>query len=452
MKKILISLVISLPPVAVAQNVGIGTTTPFARLQINHQGNTTIGLQLVDSGALRLGAIKFSNINHPEGMYLSGNYYSSFNKDHYLYVSSDTAIVATFRGDGSVGIGTTTPTEKLEVRNALRSTLKIRSGGFNDTTQLIFSNTNASNQGTEFSIKSIREEGLYFSSLSDFGPNNTANSLVVLPNGNVGTGILPTGKLHVNGSMKIEGLNLMEFGAGIAGKEASAGKIGYNAFGTNALAIVGAGTTAANRRVYVFGEGGTTFSGPATITGNTNIGGQLQLNGSTGAAGQVLTSNGTADPTWANTAYTNNTRFGILFNKNAGSTSGDANIWNTLYNLNTTDVTIGTSSITINKSGLYHFDITMTSFINYSVAPSFYPRHELWFYFGSASPLKPIYDQMDNSTTANLNWTKNETVTQDIYITAPAILRFNHRLAAGSGGTISNYQADGSVVGYLISE
>ena len=217
----------------------------------------------------------------------------------------------------NVGIGTTTPTEKLEVKNPLRSTLKISAGGLADTTQLIFSNS-GSTAGfyTDFSITSIRENGLFFSSQSDFPANNSANSLVITPGGNVGVGIVPTSKFHVNGNslftgtmdvngnMKLQGLNLFEFGAGVAGKELNAGKIGYNAFGTNALAIVGAGTKSTNRAVYFFAEGGTTFTGPATILGNTNITGQLQVNGIPGTTGQVLTSNGTSNPTWVTPGLT----------------------------------------------------------------------------------------------------------------------------------------------------
>jgi uncharacterized protein (TIGR02145 family) len=115
MKKIVLLLLISFPIIVAAQNVGIGTTTPFARLQINHQGNTTIGLQLVDSGAFRAGSVKFSTINDPVGMYISGNYESSFNKGHLLHISSDSLFIATFRGNGYVGIGTTTPVAKLSI-------------------------------------------------------------------------------------------------------------------------------------------------------------------------------------------------------------------------------------------------------------------------------------------------------------------------------------------------
>jgi hypothetical protein len=77
----------------------------------------------------------------------------------------------------------------------------------------------------------------------------TTNQLVVLKNGNVGIGTTaPTATLHLAGNQKIDGNNTLEFGAGVAGKEGNAGKIGYGTFGDE-LAIVGAGATGSPRKI-----------------------------------------------------------------------------------------------------------------------------------------------------------------------------------------------------------
>ena len=76
--------------------------------------------------------------------------------------------------------------------------------------------------------------------------------------------------------------SVIEFGFGVSGKEANAGKIGYGAF-TTGLDIVGAGTTGTNRVVRVFdilttttvnatniNEGGTTLTAKYTLSNQLN--------------------------------------------------------------------------------------------------------------------------------------------------------------------------------------
>jgi hypothetical protein len=420
----------------------------------------------------------------------------------------------------NVGIGTTTPAEKLEVKNNLRSTVRISSGNLLDTTQILLSNRNSGNQGTDFSIKSIREEGLFFSSLSDLPVYNSPNSLVISPygftgindavpsarlsiagnetvanglgaalkiqntasanawylraggpgtftpngglsiadntdyhftmdnTGNLGLGILPSSgtKLHVNGGMKIQGTNILEMGAGVAGKEVNAGKIGYNGFGQNALTFIGAGTNAANRAVYFYAEGGTTMNGPL------NIGGTLSVNGSPGAAGQVLTSNGTADPEWKNTSFTNTTRFAVRLNKNA-ALSGNSAINLTFYNQDPGNITIGASSITVNRSGLYHFDIGAYGSLSFASATTGPPSMGVWLFFGLPSSLQLIDNKQMQGIAANTFYSLNEKVAVEVYITAPATISVYHTFSTlGLGGGASTHSFNGFLTGHLISE
>ena len=278
---------------------------------------------------------------------------------------------------------------------------------------------------------------------------------------NVGIGIaLPTAKLHVNGTVKIEGLNLFEFGAGVAGKELNAGKIGYNAFGTNALAVVGAGTNTSNRAVYFFAEGGTTFTGPASIAGNTNVGGQLQLNGNPGAAGQVLTSNGAADPTWANAAYANNTRFayGISQNSPATATTSTGGMFTfgaAKYNLDPASVSVSGTTLTISKTGLYHFEMYYNvQFFYASSSISISPLHTNYIIIDYAGSFNPFiaYDQEIRRETATSNgWNYNGKASLDIYIQAPRTININSTFSRLAGATNSVIQ-DGLFYGHLISE
>lgn len=355
----------------------------------------------------------------------------------------------------NAGIGTSTPSEKLEVKNALRSTIKISSNSFSDTTQLLLSNRNSSNSGTDFSIRSIREQGLFFSSLSDLPQNTADNSLVITPGGNVGIGIVPAFKFHVNGnsqfsgnidingSMRLAGLNIFEFGAGVAGKEINAGKIGYNAFGTGALAFVGAGTSIANRAVYFFAEGGTTMNGPL------NIEGPLRVNGFPGTAGQVLTSNGAADPTWTNSSFSNTVRFAAAYSDDLSLFPSSNLVFSGIYNLSPADVSITGSTLTVNKTGLYHIEGYMTANENFSAAPPYiYTTCELvmdgqLFQFAIAEPF-------NLNSNFLFQYYKTTHFSQDIYLTAPAVIRPQGSI--GSPVSFTSRSISGKITGYLISE
>jgi hypothetical protein len=81
--------------------------------------------------------------------------------------------------------------------------------------------------------------------------------------GNTATDVWFTGRSHVAGA------NYMEFGAGVIGKEANAGKIGYQTLTPGMLDIVGAGTTADSRQVKVWGELHAAANGPVlSLEGN----------------------------------------------------------------------------------------------------------------------------------------------------------------------------------------
>lgn len=75
-----------------------------------------------------------------------------------------------------------------------------------------------------------------------------------------------------SGTVRIFGANALELGAGVAGKEASAGRIGYQTFTSGALDIVGAGTAGLNnRRIKFWCEAGATFTGVITAPSDRNL-------------------------------------------------------------------------------------------------------------------------------------------------------------------------------------
>jgi hypothetical protein len=122
--------------------------------------------------------------------------------------------------------------------------------------------------------------------------NNAANSFTGNGNGltslnasRLTSGAVPPLALAGSG---VSGQNTFEFGAGVPGKEPSAGKIGYQIFTLDALDIVGAGTTGSNRKIKFWNEGGAAFAGPVSATSFTGTGSNLtSLNASQLTSGIV---------------------------------------------------------------------------------------------------------------------------------------------------------------------
>lgn len=360
----------------------------------------------------------------------------------------------------NVGIGISNPSEKLEVKNPLRSTVKVSSGSYTDTTSLELANRDGLNQGTSFHLSARREEGLIVTTTSDL-PFQVKDSLFSIKlGGNVGIGKKnPMYRLDVHDpAQNTAYINVTNSATGTTNTDGLLmGMVGNTAGVLNLengplhLATNGSSRLSINELGNV-GIGNLSPVYRLDVNGSMNVTGTLRVNGNAGTPGQVLTSNGGSDPTWANAAYSNNTRFAVLIQENATNKDGDARIWNTLYNLNTSNVSIGASTITINKTGLYHFDFSMSSSISYSAATTIYPNHELWFYFGLANSLKLIDKKMDPYSNLNTSWVGQEKVSVEVYITAPATLRFYHSLGELGAGTVSGYNMEGFVTGHLVSD
>jgi hypothetical protein len=90
--------------------------------------------------------------------------------------------------------------------------------------------------------------------------------LVLRATGGIGINTNNSGAktLAINGSAGISGTNTLEFGYDVAGKQANAGKIGYQTLTPGSLDIVGAGTNLASRKIKFWAEGGATFNGTGT--------------------------------------------------------------------------------------------------------------------------------------------------------------------------------------------
>lgn len=152
---------------------------------------------------------------------------------------------------GSVGINNTQPEAALDV--AGRFKLKDGTQGANKVL--------TSDQLGNASWKNITALTPWIISGGDIYNNNTGNTGIHQSH--------PTAALHINGNVKIDSANLLEFGAGIVGKEANAGKIGYQKF-SNGLDVIGAGASQNSRKIKFWAEGGSDFQGAIRVNGLTN--------------------------------------------------------------------------------------------------------------------------------------------------------------------------------------
>ena len=173
---------------------------------------------------------------------------------------------------GNAGIGTTTPGDKLTVQTVTNTF------GISHTDGTITVGTWVGLGDGWLGTKSNHPLAFF--------TNNSAPQMLIATNGNVGIGLgfsIPLAKLHIAGNVKIDDNNTLEFGAGVVGKEVSAGKIGYQTYTPGALDIVGAGTVGANRKIKFWNEGGASFAGNIGILEALPIN-KLQI-GSMGATG-----------------------------------------------------------------------------------------------------------------------------------------------------------------------
>jgi hypothetical protein len=170
---------------------------------------------------------------------------------------------------GNVGIGLSNPGAKLEVRApGAGDTIRVSGTGSNAPGIGLY---NGTTQNASLGL-ALADAQWSTSAITGDTVLRTGTGRLLLQNGGGGAAMTIAGN-----NVGVFGNKTLEFGTGVAGKEASAGKIGYGAFTANTLDIVGAGTNNTNRKIKFWNEGGADFAGAinapvANISGNMTIG------------------------------------------------------------------------------------------------------------------------------------------------------------------------------------
>jgi hypothetical protein len=178
-------------------NVGIGTTSPSYKLDVQNQANAFL-FQLKGGASLATEIRAFvgdtaasfgTATNHPFSLFTNG---------------SDRITISSV---GNVGIGTTSPSEILDIRGASQPTIKIRNNtaSSGNYSQLLFEVANTFSAASSSYIRSISTNTGNSASDLSFGVNANGGgapfeAMRITSGGNLGIGITnPSTRLAVNG-------------------------------------------------------------------------------------------------------------------------------------------------------------------------------------------------------------------------------------------------------------
>lgn len=195
-------------------NVGIGTTSPLAKLDITNTGNGTELLRLsserawtfLQSGTGASTALQLKDLTGGKAFQIVGsdnNITASFFNNASVPTSSRIYLLP---NGGNVGIGTTNPTAKLQISGGsllIDNSQQILFRNGTDTANIqAISLTSANNLqiGQDTTINSVQIQS---GSAIQFR-NNSAETMRILSSGNVGIGTTnPSQKLEVNGNIAL---------------------------------------------------------------------------------------------------------------------------------------------------------------------------------------------------------------------------------------------------------
>jgi hypothetical protein len=323
--KLLIPVIILLTTAAHAQNVGIGTQIPSYTLTVKDSSGSGSGQGIAQIS--------------PDGLVAVGTYvdnasaYIQTHTNHDLNFSTANGApkITLQKTTGNVGIGTVTPTARLDVRGHGRSGIL----GITDSVA-----------GSGFSYNQ------YNNAPAGIRGEYRATGL------NQGSGVVGTALSTTPG-----------YGNGITGKGGFTGVYGLGSNG--GLAGIYAAADSATWGLYV--DGNSNFIGNTTSSGNVIIGGTIKIQGGTPGSGKILTSDANGLAIWQipsaatiPAAISSSGFVGIIDETQTSLTVASGGATQTLPFIEYPSVGYTfddgsnlNGSYTVPSTGFYHFEVTL---------------------------------------------------------------------------------------------
>jgi hypothetical protein len=261
----------------VNSNVGIGINNPTFKLDVNGVIATTPATR----GAIHIrgtGDVRYYCYNGGATQEWLWGQPSSISHNWVLSTLNSGSETHRFAvaTNGNVGIATSNPSYSLDVRGY---GLQVFGGASTTTPTVLYLNSTGVGNTTS---------QLQFVNAGHMITCTDSNSYQGIANVGGGHNIYYSSGGHnfsgiarFNNGVYVPGANIIEFGVGVSGKEANAGKMGYQTYTSGALDIVGAGTTGGSRKVKLWDNveiagalliGGSSFKaifcGSASISGS----------------------------------------------------------------------------------------------------------------------------------------------------------------------------------------
>ncbi len=287
-------------------NVGIGTNSPSHKLHIsgdgskleiensNSLGGRTAGLKLTNNGATDVNFHLYNSnrTNSQIDQFSFGNSFlihsaatNGFNLSStggpirfMTSASGATSVAGGVDVNGNFGIGTTSPSEKLEIRGG-NLNLKANTA---DPGDIIFTESDGNQKARIWTDTGAGNEYMFMSS------GDTLPDITIGPAGNVGIGTnSPVEKLQVNGNIMSTGGNIVVGNGGTAYGSSvyspAPNELGVSTNSSEAVRIdstgnVGIGTTNPASKLHVSGEiQGQSSAGDSVFLGGDGAGADIEI-------------------------------------------------------------------------------------------------------------------------------------------------------------------------------